>query len=259
MCQRLIYFTIGGQPYYAKLLEFAVHTLRTTNDLSQTDIMVMCDASYAPHVQGIHGIDKFLIVPPNNSHIQASMRKVDIFKLPSIAAYEKVLYLDCDIIVTGSLQPLFDAVVDPGKLYVYPENDEFNSHQSLFWGLQDYSQDQLTEFEARGQHVFNCGQFAFKVSPEMQQHFQAVRDMIDAHTGPHFYEQSFMNKYFNSRFLTDEGPLLPYAALPSRPVPGTQLMFHICNAHMTAERKLLLMNRIWTRMVSKSKPEHQSV
>jgi hypothetical protein len=37
----------------------------------------------------------------------------------------------------------------------------------------------------------------------MKQHFDNILDMVENYEGEYYYEQSFMNKYFNLKNLTD--------------------------------------------------------
>ena len=166
----------------------------------------MCDEKYAPYLSDVPGIHDIVIVPDNVDHIRASMRKVEIYKYSKLDQYEKVLYLDCDIILLKDVeQCVFPLIQELGRLHVCKEHETFSHHKHLFWGFEDYTEEQLAEFEERNQHVFNAGQFGFRVCEEIKAHFKNIHDMIESKVRPNFfYEQSFLNWYFNSRFLTVE-------------------------------------------------------
>ena len=52
-------------------------------------------------------------------------------------------------------------------------------------------------------YPFNCGLFAFINTADMKKHFSNILDVIKTHTGIYYYEQSFMNVYFNRLNLTN--------------------------------------------------------
>jgi hypothetical protein len=159
--------------------------------------MVMCDEGYADTIKGFP-IQHIHITPPNPSVIHVSMRKTEIFSFSKIHEYEKVLYLDCDIVVCGSLNYVLDSVTRDDVLYVVPEN---NDHTSVYFQMKDkpYDVNTLNYFERNNIHTFNCGQFAFKVSDVMKTHFNDITNQIHTSYDPylHFYEQCFMNNHFN--------------------------------------------------------------
>ena len=193
----LVYFVIGGKPEYARLLEFCLNTLRGFADNDAYDTLVICDESYKPHVVDLP-VTFIHVCEPNANHVQASMRKVELFAWPGVTDYNRALYLDCDIVVDGSLAPVFDAVKLDDTLYVVNES---LSHKECYFQCLDtpYSPTDLAEFERNGIKPFNAGQFAFAISEPMRHHFEAVRARIargyDANL--HFYEQSFLNDHFN--------------------------------------------------------------
>jgi alpha-N-acetylglucosamine transferase len=76
----------------------------------------MCDAEYAHNLKDVSV--KIHITPPNTTAMQTSMRKTEIFSVPGIEKYDKILYLDSDIVVSGALDSIFSLVNDPKKLYV---------------------------------------------------------------------------------------------------------------------------------------------
>lgn len=194
----LVYFTIGGEPSYVSLLELCLNTLLSFND--SIDTMVMCDESFMPHVKHLP-FTHFHTTSHNPNHIYASMRKVEIYEFDKINTYEKVLYLDCDIVIGGSLQPIFDLIQSPELLYVRAENFDPHGLRNIYYECKDdrYTNEDMELFVANNIHPFNAGQFGFVVGPIMRDHFNTVTHQIRTRYRPHlhFYEQCFMNAHFN--------------------------------------------------------------
>ena len=198
--KNLVYYVIGGSAEYAQLLELSIKSVRNFNEY---DILVMCDADYSVHIS--HLPVKLRITEKNYTPVQASIRKVDIFSYDHIDEYDNIMYIDCDTIITGSLQPIFDTIT-PGHLHVFNEYTDSFGHDAIYYSRADkpYSQEVLSMFKTNNISVFNCGQFCFKNCESMKEHFNAVWNDMRQTWKPnmHFFEQSHMNEYFNTRNLS---------------------------------------------------------
>lgn len=248
----LVYFTVGGQPGYVSLLSHAIHTLRSTSPLPNTKVMVMCDASYRKYVEPVDGIDDIMVSRPNKDHIQTSMRKVEIFSYHNIDAYDKVLFLDCDLVVLEDMEAeVFPLITSKEKLHVVKESNNTRYHLQKYHGFSDYTDQEIALFKERQQHVFNCGHFGFRVSEVMKRHFANVRTMIRHWKSDYFYEQSFMNKYFNSNFLTIENLHkcieIHGNALEDEPIPSRKCIIHFASGSPLYQAKLNLMKAVSER------------
>jgi lipopolysaccharide biosynthesis glycosyltransferase len=209
----LVYYTVGGDRKYVEMLKLSIESLRTKSNMTNTHVMVMCDKEYVEHLKDVEGIDDVMIVQKGKNAMEISLQKINIMDYGKIDAYNKVLFLDCDIIVnrdiiTNYLDTLdeigktFDANEYRNKLHVCVEHTDVCYHNRPWFGFQNYKKSQLALFHIKRQWVFNCGQFAFFVNDKIKRHFRAVQEMYARHRGPYYYEQSFMNFYFNPRFLT---------------------------------------------------------
>lgn len=197
----LVYYTIGYSPSYVDITELSIRTLRMFG--WSGDIMILCDESLRELcTQRIANVE-IVTFPDSKTPQEASMRKVTIFDVPGIEMYDRVLFLDSDIVVHVDVSTLFARVTNPELLYVSTESTDQGCHRHVYFSLENYTEDQLQHFKRHSVHVFNAGTFAFVRGVTMQQHFAAVRGMIAAHKGNFFYEQSFLNVYFNTRGITD--------------------------------------------------------
>lgn len=228
----LIYYVIGGRPEYKELLECSLQSVKKH---TKCDIMVMCDASYVPYIKGLP-ITHIHVTPDNDNHIQASMRKTEIFKFKHIDLYDKILYLDCDIVVDGSLDHVFHTITNPNKLYAIPDRFPFTSQ---YFACLDkpYTKEELTTFEKLNLKAFNAGQFGFCHSNQMREHFDRVCELKKTYDARyHFYEQSFMNYYF-SRANAICYDLTCFVSLYA-PNNDRRLINHFCNASIPMHTKL---------------------
>ena len=166
-------------------------------------IGVICDESFVDECKQRFPDARVWPVQDAKSGPEASMNKLRIFDFIEDGEYDAVLFLDTDILITNSPMQCFEKMTHPDMLYVYTERTEQFEHRTLYWSLQSYTKEDYEFLRSRNILPFNAGTFGFVASAQMREHFHGVREMIASHTGPYFYEQSFMNVYFNLRDKTD--------------------------------------------------------
>ena len=209
----------------------------------------MCDEDYRHLIQDLK-VDYTMITNKNSDPMQVSMRKVEIFAFPDINKFDKVIYLDSDIIITGDLNVIFDDIVERDKLYVFEESDDYREHNFKYFGLQNYTPDEIKSFSDRRIKVFNCGQFGFKVSEEMHAHFYNILYFMKNYKGEFYYEQSFMNYYFN-KLNARKAIFNNYTNLGNRGDKVHELtrIIHYADAAMSHKTKLYKMNQDYNTVV----------
>ncbi len=199
----LVYYTVGYNRTYIGVLSLSIQSLRKSGYAG--DILVICDESFLDEckdtLQGHTVI--FRSFSDTKTPEQASINKLRVFEYERIDEYDRVLFLDCDIIVHMDVNTLFTRITNPSLLYVYTESTKQELHNNLMWGLENYSAGDIDYFKANDIHVFNAGCFAFVRTDSMKEHFLHVQYLISQHRGRFFYEQSFMNVYFNRNNQTD--------------------------------------------------------
>ena len=57
----------------------------------------------------------------------SAFSRLHIFKYPEIHNYKKILYLDCDVLITNSLKNIFDVELE-NKLYAVKEGNTANDY-----------------------------------------------------------------------------------------------------------------------------------
>jgi lipopolysaccharide biosynthesis glycosyltransferase len=226
--RQLVYYTVGYSSAYIDVLGLSVRSLRASG--YSGDIAVLCDESMLSRCKDVVGPGA-IYHPFANAKTpeQASMNKLRIFELPTIESYDRILFLDSDILVHMNVEALFEKIVTSGILYVYTETRKIIDHMNIMWGLKDYTPTELESFRSNDVYVFNAGCFAFLRTDAMRDHFMAIQYSITTHTGAFFYEQSFMNAHFNRNNQTDRSLLTDsnYAFPPkdNTPYPGCLVHF----------------------------------
>jgi hypothetical protein len=199
----LVYYTVGYNPEYIDMLELSITSLRKYNP--SIDVLIIADKMMENKCKKRFPTVQVVTCDDSVSAMDSSMKKLQIFNY-DISKYSKVLFIDSDILIGMNLNVIFDGI-KINNLYAYAERktDLFFHHQEKYYSLLDYTKEQLTFLTDNNIYTFNAGLFGFLNTPVMKDHFDNVLDLIEKHKGNsnYWYEQSFMNVYFNLRKITD--------------------------------------------------------
>ena len=255
----LVYYTIGFSRGYIDMLEISIQSLRK---VYTGDIGVICDESMIHECQQRMSDSIVWSVPDSTSGTIASMNKLRIYDFIQVNDYDKVLYLDTDILVVNSIDSYFEKINQEGMLYVYTETTNQENHKHLFWSLQNYTEEDYAFFRRENISPFNAGTFGFVSTGEMKHNFESIGEMIATYTGSYFYEQSFMNVYFNKRNKTLRHVFTPNNYIFS-PQTGKlfkdAILLHFADASVSAYRKCERMKNYLNLRVFSSRNDMLSV
>jgi hypothetical protein len=233
----LVYYTLGCNRGYIEMAALSIQSLRTVYSGA---IGILCDASMIAECKETIPDVLYWSVPDSPTGQAASMNKLRVFDFIEVDAYDAVLYLDTDILAVKPIDSYFESITEDGMLYVYTETNNQEHHKELCWSLHTYTEEDYARFRTENILPFNAGAFGFRPTQTMKDQIQEVRDMIATHTGPYFYEQSFLNVYFNRRNKTIRTLFTPdtYIFFPQT---GTLYkdarLLHFADASQSAARK----------------------
>ena len=149
-----IYFCVFYNAKYIELLKLCLTSIKLTCDLKEIDILVMTDAAFTPLIYNfIAEIDLPLkCITKSFAHtiFAAACARVHIFAAEfaaEIAGYEKLLYLDTDILVKRNIAPLFETEFAVDKIVGLEEGtiesdnfgaeffEELEEKENIDWSL----------------------------------------------------------------------------------------------------------------------------
>jgi len=151
------------------------------------------------------GVTCYLHCLPCSSIFNAACARLHIFEWPEIEKYEKILYLDTDIIIRRDVTPVFSFPIT--KLYGVPSGTLANKN---FGGqLFDLS---LIDGNTAG---MNSGTLLFPCTHEIKYLFGQILKDIDAYTEapPYALDQPFINYQTFMSGLADTTALIPHVSL----------------------------------------------
>ena len=210
-------------------------------------MMIICDTKAYPHISNLE-VKLYLVTQPPIA--LGAYDKLRIMSLTNLSEYDKVLYLDSDIIVTGDLNPLFDVIEKPNVLYVASPR-EFDGHINGWHSSKKtpHSTTTLEKFVKNEVWAFNVGQFGFIPSKKMKEHFDNCYELRNSEFYEH--EQMVINSYFCTRNIVDYG-LTKFVKLQptweNAPYENF-LVTHFIGMHTNADTKILLMTDYFGSMI----------
>jgi hypothetical protein len=217
--KNLVYFTLNHSLEYIDLFFYCISSLVNKNDPASFDLLVICPSAFEKIINELiydRGIDLkgfnllFHTVPEAKDGVEASMNKLKIYQWQHISYYGRVLFLDVDILAKEPVGELFDLQLNPDKFYSAIHNVSANLHHTKFHKLVDYDLGKMNEFSDKGIYAFNAGQYLFVNSLRMMHHMYNVDWLTLVWPGEYFFEQSFLNHYFNWFSISDVHLLDPY-------------------------------------------------
>lgn len=128
--------------------------------------------------------------------------KFDCFQLQSIQPYEKILYLDTDILIQNDINPLFELCTDE-ILYVLEEGliTDTNEHGlSLFGNTVDNYPDKT---------AFTSGIILFKNCRQIQTLFEKIKETFETmpigpcNDQPYIIYNAFKYNLYNNKILNN--------------------------------------------------------
>lgn len=222
--KNLLYTLVTGTgdlrtSHYLKMFQSFFKSILLFSDLSAFDMVIICNSSAHRTLQTLvrkHSNISFLVVGDSPDLNHALLGKCDIALIDGVTTYEKVLYLDCDIIVQEDLAILFkQAKLSKNKFYA-PAEGSLNGE---YWYLNAYRPSNISRLQGKGVRSFNTGTFMFVPTKSMIEHFKKIKQFALSYGGKHFFDQSFFNYYFNMRemastdFLTTRVVMFPDEAM----------------------------------------------
>lgn len=251
----LLYTTIGYNSSYIQCLQFLLQSIKHYTPNPSFDILVICDEQFLPSVIPIVSQtcastqNLIFLTTPNSTDVMcASINKLKVFEYHNIERYCNVIYIDTDILCTLNVNTMFERLEaetrdEKGVLYAFKEQNDILSHKNSFWSMGTYSDKDIEYFERLQIYPFNAGCFAFHNQPIMHTHFKQIQRMIQTSITRHFFEQAYMNVYFNLRNLVNYTLINSnnYVMFPNLDTYYKDKIIHFCGSPGNGNRKELIM------------------
>ena len=145
----------------------------------------------------------FVMVPQDYSYERASLRHLDLFQYEQATQYKRALHVRPETLVMRTLDKLFEKKTDPNMIYSYCEDNPYD-HNAPWYGLQNYSQEDLVFFRTNYIKVWTSSIYMMVPNKQMKHHFSKVKELADMYINKGVYNDTcYMNFYFNMQKMSD--------------------------------------------------------
>ncbi len=178
--------------------------------------------------------------------------KFRVFEYIGVEAYDKILYLDSDILANLPLESLFAVDFPKDHLCVVHEVDDPTGD---YWSLDDqpYSDDELVFLERHGLGGFNAGTMLLHQNTAMRRHFADILEFAREYLASGktaLTDQPFVNYHFNRLAAVNYG-LTPHVRLwPEHDEAYPDRLIHFLGGPGDAKRKYQEMRKYARRFMN---------
>ena len=202
-----IFICVFNQEKYVDMFFLLLESIFIYGNLNNnTDIVVYTCRSFMNTIKQSHLFNNekilFEINDSYNDLNSACKSRLDLFNLPSIKNYNKILYLDTDILVKDDINKVFD-VVNEDVLYVLEEG-EINSYTD-FWGKTLFGEE-INNYEDNT--AFTSGIIAFNNCEKIKYLFNKINEDIinrpynfSCYDQPYIVYNAFKYNLYNNKIL----------------------------------------------------------
>jgi len=176
MSRNLIYLCVFYNTDYILLLQEVFRSIDRCGGLNEnTDLLVFTHPTFQAEIEKAATESnltvRFFFIE-FNSLFHSAMARLFLYEWVPIWNYDKVLYLDTDLLINGVLSRMFELPIESGKLYALEEG----TIENPFWG------GELFDFSAwdRKMPGFTSGVLLFKNTLEIKNLFVSVIEHIHA-------------------------------------------------------------------------------
>lgn len=206
--KNLIYYSVYFDGGYVELMNNSLMSIIKHSSVD-FDVLIITDSptqkliKKQPFTKFIQ--PKYLITSTPEDGVAASKNKTLIYDFEDVDQYDKILFLDCDIVAVGDVACVFDVCTHHDQLYTARgSNMSFAHHRTIHHGFDVVRQSFINEMMDARQYPFNAGQFMFRNSPSMRKHFSNLNWFMSVWPGDYFFEQAFMCYYFCKAKMTND-------------------------------------------------------
>lgn len=205
--KNILYTCVFSNKHFIKLLELLLISIKEFGNLkNDIDILVLTHPDFKNDIEKLCQnikINVIIYCMDFNTVPEAKSARLYIFNIPFIDNYDKILYVDTDIIITNDLQNIFKYEITD-KLYVVEECDISGD----YFGKEFFN---FNEIDPKTP-AFNSGVLYFKPCETIKVLFKEILEHILTFSkfGSHV-DQPFFNYHTISKNLNDTSFLYKYS------------------------------------------------
>jgi len=260
--RNLIYLCVFHQESYITLLKLLMISMSEKADINvrTTTVLVVTSPAFQPLIQKELAecpLSVQYYIMDLHTIMEAACARLNIFHYENIQAYDKILYLDTDILINGRLNQLFNLDISSDKIYALEEGiigDVFFGAQFFNFSIIDRTISGFTS----GILYFHNSQIVKQLFTDIQTHIAHYLS-FKRNRIPYCLDQPFIvynaviqNKYDNHLMKT-------YVENNPSDVSHTKLIYHFPGGPGNYDSKYDKMSAFWSKITDRELPSTQIV
>jgi lipopolysaccharide biosynthesis glycosyltransferase len=208
--KNLIYICVFNNPKYVEMLYLLLDSLYLFGKVEKNniDILIYTSTEFKNMIENSIYHKPNIKYATNDTYTtidKACKSRIDLFEIliNLDEEYNKILYLDTDVLVQGDLAPIFEAV-EEDKIYAMEEGRGIHT-DPIFWGRDLYVNRNQPVPTTPG---FSSGVMIFPNSATIYQLFNIIKEHMNHEYGK-FHDQPFFVYHSTNRGLINKTRLVP--------------------------------------------------
>jgi predicted O-methyltransferase YrrM len=199
-----IFICVFNQEKYVEMVYLLLESIFIYGNLdNNTHILIYTCTNFMNMIRKSHLFSKKIFFEINDTYTdvdKACKARLDLFNLVSINNYNKILYLDTDILVKGDVNTVFN-VCQEDILYVLEEgriDDDHDYHGKSLFGNEIYNYHDKSSFTSGILLFNNCEKMKFlfnKINEDINNRHHFFHDQ------PYIIYNAFKYSLFNNKVL----------------------------------------------------------
>lgn len=210
MSKKCIFICIFKNILFLKLLYLLLESLYLYGNLDEdTHILIYTSTQFMEIIKTSKLYSNKIIFETNDNYNtvdSACKSRLDLFQFPILSNYNKILYLDTDILIINDINPIFD-LIQENVIYAVEEGeiDSYSGTGWDYWGniLFGNSIHNYTDKSAfsSGVMLFNNCKKIKKVFKKVKETMQSRQDVRLCYDQPYIVYCAFMKNAYNNKSL----------------------------------------------------------
>ena len=207
----LVYYTVGGHSNNVEMLKYSIESLKLFGKYKD-DILIISDDICINKVKEYFPDCKILHINNQSIGCEASINKLRVYNYENIKNYNKIIFLDSDILVQNNIYEIFDNIKDK-FIFSNEYAPQVGSIRKIIddngYGRHLFSEYEYIQHDIKNKKSINGGFFGFPI--DMIEHFEKIlfeleKDKaIPRHDYEIWYcEQPTINKYMITNKIYDD-------------------------------------------------------
>ena len=178
--RKLIYSCVFNNEKYLTLLFLLLESIQLYGNLDEnTDFLIYTSSEFVNIIKKNPLYNEKIIFFTNDNYnsINLALRaRLDIFDYSEINNYDKILYLDTDILILKDINPIFD-LIEENVIYALKEGNLIDDkHSYMYGGLALFTEEEIENYEDKS--CFTSCTMVFNNCHEINNLFKIIKRHI---------------------------------------------------------------------------------